>query len=168
MKLGDLLSFDVPSPWLRAKRGAARAFFTLGIPCALLWLLTLWSALGGERFVGSGRVAGLDLWAASVLYPASILLAGAIAGAGAPFARSSARAALLGGVAGVIGCLCLALTFESPGPMLWTRWVVIGTVTGVLLGVPLGVSTFRGEHRDPDQKSRRSKRGSGRHRAKAG
>lgn len=146
MKVGDLLQYDVPSPWLRAKRGAARALLTLGVPCLLLWALTLWSALSGQRFVRSGRAAGLDLWAASVLYPVSIALAGAVAGAAVPFARSPTRAALLGAFAGAVAGLCLALTFESPGPINWARWATVGVGTGVLLGIPLGVSTYRDEH----------------------
>lgn len=86
------------------------------------------------------------------------MLAGAVGGAGVPFARWSIRAGLLGAVAGLAGGLCLALAFESSGPVNWVRWLVVGSITGVGPGVPLGVSTVRDERRAGPRRQRGGRR----------
>jgi hypothetical protein len=146
------LTADVPLA-TRVRRGATIALAVMGVPCVLLAALALLSG----RYVTS-RGVELDLWAGAVLYPLGVALAGAIGGAGAPFARTAPRAALVGAVAGVLGMSCVSLMFQPHAPDRWRAWLLVSLSGGALLGHLVGVGIYAQGQADDDERRARRRR----------
>ncbi len=121
----------------RVRRGAVTALAIAAAPCALLAA----GALLAGPYVTS-RGVEVDLRLGALLSPLAAAAAGAVAGAGLPFARTAVRAGALGAVVGVVALLGLALMFEPHAPDRWRGRVIVGVGGGVLLGHLVGVGLY--------------------------
>ena len=151
-------SFITRSIWYRAGYSALLAVGGLGIPVLLLVAIALF---GGRYQTVRRSSTEYDAWLLAAAYPIGLAIAGAVAGAAAPWIRRAWQAGVVGFVAALPSFVFFSLTIHPRGDNPYSVHWPLAATCAFVLGVPVGVLLFRGAI--PSTKFRKRRVGSNRH-----